>query len=73
MPQRSELRKVKLTQFDDGSGPHNINAYFHQWGTIPYPTDDGKDFGITVGIVELETGEARTVKPVKRIKFVDSF
>jgi len=73
MAKKDELRKIKITKFPDGSGGYIIDAYFHQWGTTNYQTEDGKDFPYTIGIIErAEDGRIEEVKP-EIIKFVDSF
>lgn len=69
---RDNLRKVKYTKFPDGSGAHEHNAYFHRFGDFPYPTDDGRDFGVTKAIVEQEDGKVIVID-VKRLKFVEDF
>jgi len=72
MPNRDELRKVKITKFEDGSGGHVVNGYFHQFGTNAYLLDNGSAFGVTYAIIELEDGRVGEIKPF-RVKFVDSF
>ena len=72
MPVRKEdLRKVKISKFPDGSGDHNTNGYFHEWGKF---SEDGGNglFQITLGIVELEEGIVKNY-PSHRLKFVDNF
>lgn len=66
------MRKVKYTKFDDGSGEHVNNAYFHQFGTFPYLTDDGGAFGATRAIVEQEDGKIIVIN-VNRLRFVENF
>lgn len=65
--EKKHLRKVKIRTLTGVK-----NGYFHQWGTISCPTDDGRNFGITCGIIELENGEVKEVEPTV-ITFVDSF
>lgn len=68
---KEDLRKVKVSKYDDGSGEHNINGYFHEWGlTIVYL--DSKELQATCGIIELESGEVKMYSP-KRLKFVEQF
>lgn len=72
MPNKDELRKVKITQYDDGSGGYTINGYFHEFGTKAYLQDNGGSFPFTYAIIELEDGIVEAVRP-SRLKFVDSF
>ena len=67
---RENLRKVKLTKFDDGSGDHVIDGYFHRWGDRPTLKEDGDSYPTTYGIVELEDGTVKEIR-AHRIKFVD--
>ena len=68
---KQDLRKVKITRFDDGSGDHVINAYFHTWASYPKITDSVA-LQDTLAIVELEDGQVQNIRAM-RLKFVDTF
>lgn len=68
---REDLRKVKISKYDDGSGDHITNGYFHEWQV----QDEYSESGIkrnSYAIVEHEDGKVKTYPPY-RVKFVDSF
>ena len=69
---KTNLRKVKVSIHNDGSGSFNINGYFHEWGNTPVFSEQNGLFPKKVAIVELEDGFVNTYEPV-RIKFVDEF
>lgn len=72
MPTKKEdLRKVKITKYDDGTGEHVTNAYFHTWASYPIYTDSGA-LQDSLAIVELEDGIVQNVR-ANRLKFVDTF
>lgn len=68
---KEDLRKVKITKHEDGSGDYITNGYFHEWAKYPQTTESGT-FQDTYAIVELEDGKVRNIR-ANRLKFVDSF
>ena len=66
-----ELRKVKITKYEDGSGDHVTNGYFHKWIEETHEGESGlvKE---NYALIELEDGQVRGIRPF-RIKFVESF
>lgn len=73
MPVRKEdLRKVKITEYEDGSGGYSINGYFHEFGKYSHLTDKDEVFHNTLAIVELENGQLEKLD-VSRIMFVERF
>jgi hypothetical protein len=68
---KEELRKVKITQYDDGSGDYVTNGYFHKWIEERREGDTGIVCE-NYGLIELEDGIIKGFRPF-RIKFVDSF
>jgi hypothetical protein len=67
-----DLRKVKISKYEDGSGSHDTNAFFHEWGLFPYHAESGT-FQVTYAIVELEeSGDIKNYES-NRLKFVDAF
>ncbi len=68
---KDDLRKVKITKFDDGSGDYITNGYFHEWAKYPQNTENGT-FQDTYAIIELEDGKVRNIR-TNRLKFVDKF
>lgn len=69
---KEDLRKVKISKYDDGSGDHVTNGYFHEWAKYPADTESGY-FQDTYALVELE--EDGVVKNIRanRLKFVERF
>lgn len=57
------LRKAYITMHPDGSGDFVTPVKFHKWGSMAYPLDNGSYIAVTVGIVELEDGVVKSVKP----------
>ena len=68
---KADLRKVKITKYDDGSGDYVTNGYFHQWVVQDSFTESGLKSN-AYGLVELEDGKVRHYEP-NRLKFVDTF
>jgi hypothetical protein len=68
---KEDLRKVKITKYDDGTGDYLKNGYFHRWAEFPYETEKGTVQN-TLAIVELEDGSIRNYKSIC-LKFIDSF
>lgn len=65
------MRKVKISEYEDGSGNYTTNGYFHDWGKFAHVSDNGV-FQVTLAIVELENGEIKIYNP-NRLKFVNAF
>lgn len=68
---KEDLRKIKITKYEDGSGDYVTNGYFHEWAKYPRETESGI-FQDTSAIVELEDGTVRNFR-ANRLKFVDNF
>lgn len=64
MSSNNELRKINYWD-----GRNHVQAYFHLWGTRNFLAEDGNDFPITVGIIELSNGKIVEAEP-KHIQFV---
>lgn len=68
---KEELRLVKISKRDDGSGDHITNGYIHKWIEETYVISTGlmKDY---YALIEMEDGQVKFIRPY-RIKFVDNF
>lgn len=61
---KEDLQLTKLAQVSVKGGRYSeFNGYFHSWGTTAYLTDDGKDFMVSVGIVEDSHGKIKLCEP----------
>jgi len=70
---KEDLRKVKISKYDDGSGEHITNGYFHKWIEESEFSGQGELLNRNFGLVELaDNGVISTFFPT-RLKFVDNF
>ena len=68
---KEELRKVKISKYEDGSGEHVTNGYFHKWIEETHDGDSGL-IKENFALIEMEDGLIKGIKPY-RIKFVENF
>jgi hypothetical protein len=68
---KEDLRKVKITKYEDGYGDYVSNGYFHEWAKYPFTSESGT-FQDTYAIVEMEDGTVKNLR-ANRLKFVDNF
>ena len=68
---KEELRKVKISKYDNGSGDHITNGYFHKWIEESYVGEAGL-MNENYALIEMEDGKIKGIKPY-RIKFVENF
>jgi|GEM_PF-3137990 len=68
---KEELRKVKISKYEDGSGEHVTNGYFHKWINETHVGDSGL-INENYALIEMEIGVVRAIRPY-RIKFVENF
>jgi hypothetical protein len=70
---KEDLRKVKISKYDDGSGEHITNGYFHKWIEESEFSGEGQLLNRNFGLVELaDSGDVKAIFPT-RLKFVDNF
>ena len=68
---KEDLRKVKISQYTDGSGDYVTNGYFHEWAKYPHTSESGT-VQDTYAIIEMEDGTVQNIIPI-RLKFVVNF
>jgi hypothetical protein len=68
---KEDLRKVKISEYPDGSGDHITKGYFHEWAKYPY-SENGSLVQDTAALIELENGKIGFYHP-NRIIFIDKF
>jgi hypothetical protein len=68
---KEELRKVKISKHEDGSGEHITNGYFHKWIEETHVGDSGL-INENFALIEMEDGLIKGIRPY-RIKFVENF
>jgi hypothetical protein len=70
---KNDLRKVKFTKNIDGSGPKNLNGFFHSWGDYYHYDENSAMIPIIKAIIEREDDGTVLYIDGWRMKFVDEF